>query len=32
MDFGYHHDPTRVTRNTKDFVDLNLRLIDPWES
>lgn len=26
------HDLTLVTRNTKDFAGLNLRLIDPWEA
>lgn len=26
------HDLTLVTRDTKDFTGLNLRLIDPWEA
>jgi predicted nucleic acid-binding protein len=26
-----HHDLTLVTRNTKDFADFNMQLINPWE-
>lgn len=26
------HDLTLVTRNTKDFVDFRVRLINPWDT